>query len=65
MGTSKKHIVLDLMYPNPIAPIKTARLGAGEVGIVVLGLKNVSDVQVGDTITLFKKRASLDRKSVV
>ena len=54
MGTGKKHIVLDLMYPNPIAPIKTANLGAGEVGIVVLGLKNVSDVQVGDTITLAK-----------
>ena len=54
MGTGKKHIVLDLMYPNPIAPIKTANLGAGEVGIVVLGLKNVSDVQVGDTITLVK-----------
>ena len=52
MGTGKKHIVLDLMYPNPIAPIKTANLSAGEVGIVVLGLKNVSDVQVGDTITL-------------
>ncbi|WP_169942628.1 translation elongation factor 4 [Campylobacter sp. RM15925] len=54
MGTGKKHIVLDLMYPNPIAPIKTSRLSAGEVGIVVLGLKNVSDVQVGDTITLAK-----------
>lgn len=51
MGTDKKHIVLDLMYPNPIAPIKTKTLSAGEVGIVVLGLKNVSDVQVGDTIT--------------
>ena len=51
MGTGKKHIVLDLMYPNPIAPIKTKSLSAGEVGIVVLGLKNVSDVQVGDTIT--------------
>ena len=51
MGTDKKHIVLDLMYPNPIAPIKTKSLAAGEVGIVVLGLKNVSDVQVGDTIT--------------
>ena len=54
MGTNKKHIVLDLMYPHPIAPIKTARIGAGEVGIIVLGLKNVSDVQVGDTITLAK-----------
>ena len=51
MGTGKKHIVLDLMYPNPIAPIKTKTLGAGEVGIVVLGLKNVSDVQVGDMMT--------------
>ena len=51
MGTGKKHIVLDLMYPNPIAPIKAKTLSAGEVGIVVLGLKNVSDVQVGDTIT--------------
>ncbi len=51
MGTGKKYIVLDLMYPNPIAPIKTKTLSAGEVGIVVLGLKNVSDVQVGDTIT--------------
>ena len=51
MGTGKKHIVLDLMYPNPIAPIKTKTLSAGEVGIVVLGLKNVSDVRVGDTIT--------------
>ena len=51
MGTGKKHIVLDLMYPNPIAPIKTKSITAGEVGIVVLGLKNVSDVQVGDTVT--------------
>lgn len=39
------------MYPNPIAPIKTKSIAAGEVGIVVLGLKNVSDVQVGDTVT--------------
>ena len=54
IGTGKKHIVLDLMYPNPIAPIKTKTLGAGEVGIVVLGLKNVSDVQVGDTVTQSK-----------
>jgi GTP-binding protein lepA len=54
MGTDKKHTVLDLMYPHPLAPIKTSKLSTGEVGIVVLGLKNVSDVQVGDTITLVK-----------
>lgn len=57
MGTDKKHTVLDLMYPNPIAPIKTNELKTGEVGIIVLGLKNVSDVSVGDTITLAKNRA--------
>lgn len=58
MGADKRHIVLDLMYPNPVAPIKTSNLKSGEVGIVVLGLKNVSDVSVGDTITLAKNRAS-------
>lgn len=58
MGTGKKHLVIDLLYPNPIAPIKTKELKSGEVGIVVLGLKTVSDVAVGDTITLFKNKAS-------
>ncbi|MCI6989351.1 MAG: translation elongation factor 4 [Campylobacter sp.] len=57
MGTGKKHIVLDLMYPNPISQIKTKSITSGEIGIVVLGLKNVSDVQVGDTITLANKKA--------
>jgi GTP-binding protein LepA len=51
MGTKKKHEVLNLMYPHPIEPIKTDKISTGEIGIVVLGLKNVSDVQVGDTIT--------------
>ncbi|ANE35426.1 leader peptidase A [Campylobacter iguaniorum] len=58
MGTDKKHIVLDLMYPHPLSPIKTSNLSGGEVGIIVLGLKNVSDVSVGDTITLAKNKAS-------
>ncbi|WP_457597304.1 translation elongation factor 4 [Hydrogenimonas sp.] len=51
MGTGKKHQVLDLSYPHPIRPQKTKKIATGEVGIVVLGLKNVSDVAVGDTIT--------------
>ncbi|WP_311337721.1 translation elongation factor 4 [Campylobacter ureolyticus] len=58
MGTGKKHLVIDFLYPNPVAPIKTKELKSGEVGIVVLGLKTVSDVAVGDTITLFKNKAS-------
>lgn len=57
MGTGKKHLVLDILYPNPIAPIKTKEIKSGEVGIIVLGLKTVSDVAVGDTITLFKNKA--------
>ncbi len=51
MGTGKKHEVLDLMYPHPLTPQKTNSLKTGEIGIVVMGLKNIGDVQVGDTIT--------------
>ena len=51
MGTKKKHEVLNLMYPHPLAFVKTNVIKTGEVGIVVLGLKNIGDVQVGDTIT--------------
>ncbi|HEG5728411.1 TPA: elongation factor 4 [Campylobacter jejuni] len=57
MSTDKKHIVQDLFYPHPLSPIKTQSLQSGEVGVVVLGLKTVGDVQVGDTITLVKNKA--------
>jgi len=51
MSTKEDHRVLDLMYPNPIAPIKTAEISTGEIGIVVMGLKTVEGLKVGDTIT--------------
>ena len=51
MGTKEEHQVLDLMYPNPIAPIKTDVINTGEIGIVVMGLKTVEGLKVGDTIT--------------
>ena len=54
MATGKKHEVLDLMYPHPVKPQKTPSIKTGEIGIVVLGLKNVKDIQVGDTLTLAK-----------
>ncbi|MBN2963476.1 elongation factor 4 [Sulfurospirillum sp. T05] len=57
MGSGKKHEVLSLMYPHPLKQEKTATLEAGEVGIVVLGLKNISDVRVGDTITDNRNKA--------
>lgn len=57
MNTEKRHFVQDLLYPHPLNPIKTPILHSGEVGIVVLGLKTLGDVQVGDTITLTKNKA--------
>ncbi|WP_176553407.1 translation elongation factor 4 [Campylobacter helveticus] len=57
MSTDKKHLVQDLFYPHPLNPKKTQKLESGEVGVVVLGLKNIGDLQVGDTITLSKNKA--------
>lgn len=58
MGTKKKHEVLNLMYPHPLALKKTDQIKTGEVGIVVLGLKNIGDVKVGDTITDNKNKTA-------
>ncbi len=58
MGTGKKHKVLDLFYPHPIKKISTDEIKTGEIGVVVMGLKNVADIRVGDTITNAKNPAS-------
>ncbi len=54
MGTGKKHEVLSLKYPHPLKQIETNSIKTGEIGIVSLGLKNVGDIKVGDTITNVK-----------
>ena len=51
LGTKNRHEVLSLTYPHPLKPVKTNVIKIGEVGIVSMGLKNVGDVRVGDTIT--------------
>ncbi len=51
MSNNETHQVLDLMYPHPKKKIKTQAIQSGEIGIVVLGLKDVGSVNVGDTIT--------------
>ncbi|MFT7859507.1 MAG: translation elongation factor 4 [Sulfurimonas sp.] len=51
MSSGEEHQVLDLMYPHPMKKIKTPAIKTGEIGIVILGLKDVSVVNVGDTIT--------------
>jgi GTP-binding protein LepA len=58
MGANEDHQVLNLMYPNPIAPVKTTEIRTGEIGIVVMGLKTVDALKVGDTITDAKEPAS-------
>lgn len=51
MHNGENHQVLDLMYPHPLRRQKTQAIKAGEIGIVVLGLKDVGSIRVGDTIT--------------
>ncbi len=51
MHNGENHEVLDLMYPHPLRRQKTQAIKAGEIGIVVLGLKDVGSIRVGDTIT--------------
>ncbi|MFA5462408.1 MAG: translation elongation factor 4 [Sulfurimonas sp.] len=51
MSNGEEHEVLDLMYPHPLKRKKTSVIKSGEIGIVVLGLKGVHVINVGDTIT--------------
>ena len=57
MSNGEEHHVLDLMYPHPMKKIKTNVIECGEIGIVVLGLKEVKVINVGDTITDAKNPA--------
>jgi len=58
MGTGKTHKVNELYYPHPKRKLETNAIKTGEIGVVVLGLKNVADIRVGDTITDAKNPAS-------
>ncbi|QDF28160.1 translation elongation factor 4 [Halarcobacter anaerophilus] len=51
MNTKVEHQVLNLMYPHPIHRKDTAEIKTGEIGIVVLGLKTLDGIAVGDTMT--------------
>ncbi|TYP00313.1 GTP-binding protein LepA [Geothermobacter ehrlichii] len=50
MSTGRSHEVLKLGVFAPHA-MTVDELGAGEVGFVIAGIKNVQDARVGDTIT--------------
>ncbi len=53
MQTGAVYEVVDLMINTP-KEVKKTSLKAGEVGFVAASIKSISDVKVGDTITLFK-----------
>jgi GTP-binding protein LepA len=51
MGTGASHQVISMMYPHPLKRQDTNEIKTGEIGIVVLGLKTVDALAVGDTMT--------------
>lgn len=51
MNTKVEHPVLNMMYPHPLKRQNTNEIKTGEIGIVVLGLKTLDGIAVGDTMT--------------
>ncbi len=57
METGATYEIVDLYIKNPWE-VKKDSLSAGEVGYISASIKSISDVKVGDTITLAKNPAS-------
>lgn len=52
MSNSREYEVASVGYFKPGGYIKAEELSAGEVGYIAASIKNLSDIRVGDTITL-------------
>lgn len=57
MATDRDYEVLKLGVYAPF-PLESDSLGAGEVGFIICGIKDIRDVKVGDTVTTAKKPAT-------
>ena len=57
MAAKKKFVVTEVGYFEPGEYIPSYKLQAGEVGYIAASIKNLSDIRVGDTITLADKPA--------
>ena len=57
MSTNKAFVVTEVGYFEPGSYQPSEKLQAGEVGYIAASIKNLSDVRVGDTITLKNKPA--------
>ena len=52
MATNKEFVVTEVGYFIPGSHMPVNELKAGEVGYIAASIKNISDIRVGDTITL-------------
>ncbi|MBE5821209.1 MAG: elongation factor 4 [Clostridiales bacterium] len=52
MSVKQKYTVVELGYFRPGGYVPCDELSAGEVGYIAASVKNISDIHVGDTITL-------------
>jgi len=57
MAAGSEHDVDDLHVIDP-HPRRVESLGAGEVGVVIPGIKNLDEVRIGDTVTLARGGAA-------
>ncbi|MGI9590509.1 MAG: translation elongation factor 4 [Myxococcota bacterium] len=53
-GLEREVQTLHVVDPHPR---EVSKLGAGEVGMVIAGIKTLAEVRIGDTVTLAKARA--------
>ena len=56
MATGAEHDVEQVGYFTP-KPVRTDVIGAGEIGFITAGIKNISETRIGDTLTDWKRRA--------
>jgi GTP-binding protein LepA len=57
MSTATTHELLEIGVISP-EPIRSAGLGAGEVGYLMTGMKDVRQSRVGDTVTIGSRQAT-------
>ena len=57
MAQGSEHEITELDVIDP-HPRKVERLAAGEVGVVIAGIKTLDQVRIGDTVTLAQQPAS-------
>ena len=58
MSNNKEYEIVEIGYMKPGGYIEAEELRAGEVGYIAASIKQVSDIRVGDTLTLKENPAS-------